>query len=310
MKISPFLRKHLFQHNEPPQAEPAPALEGAGGGGSIDHIAELIAGGAGDDEPADDEPEAPETVLPEDEPAAPAPDDELATLKARLAELEGKQPPAEPAKPAALTMPKSAAEATSYEQLDAYEAHVEKMRDWALENWDGYTHTDDDGKTTELTADEIRASYRKNDFELRKGIPQAAAALQQKAAHAEQRKQIDADAAKAYPWISQPETEHGGMFAKLSGVLMPFLADLPGATLLLADAVDGLMRRQGKAKPPTPPAVRPPAPTPRTVPNGVPPGGSKRMDPTEALNKMQASGGSKQSVAAAILSAGLTEYSG
>lgn len=307
MKLSRFVKKHIFAHNTPPPAEPAPMPEGAGGGSdSISSIAALIAGDASpesianppaeipeaDTEPGDDEP------APEPEPAV----DELAQLKARLAELEGKQP--EPAKPAAPALPKTAAEATSVEQLSAYESHVENLRAWALENWDGYNG--DDG--TVLDAKQVRDIFSKYDAELRKGIPAAAAALQQREHIATERTRFEGEASKVYSWIANPESEHGKTFAKLSTALKERLADVPAAPLLIADAVAGMMLRLKKVQAPALPAA-PKRTTPPVIPAGQTGGSTiKKLDPAAALEAMRAKGGSKASVVEAILAEGLTDY--
>lgn len=320
MKLNHFVRKHIIRRNSPepahaPTGDPAPSLDndapGGGGSDSIDAIAGLIG--------AHDAPEqAPEAGEAGDEPPAPGADpepqpdpapesSELEKLRARVAELEGQQakPEPEPAKPAS-TFLKSASEATTPEQLAAHEDYCERMRDWALQNWDGASVQGDDGNTIEFTSEQVRQQFARFDNELRKAIPARHAALQQRATAAEQRKAVEADAVKAYPWIAKPETEDGALYAKFSKAL-PAIAELPAGPMAIADMIAGFRARTRRV---TPPAVSPTArttPRPPAVPKPAATGGAPagHLDAAKALDLLRASGGDRRSVADVLLGTGL-----
>lgn len=318
MKLNRFVRSQIFRNNTPEPTpahagEPAPSTDEGAGGGESDSISTIAGLIAETDEPAEPTtPEAdpaPEPDAPaEPEPASTEPADELSKLRARIAELEDKQAkPETETKPAASTFLKAASEATTPEQLAAHEDYCEKMRAWALENWDGATITGDDGNSIEFTAAQVRQQFTRFDNELRKAIPAQAAALEQRAAAAEQRKSVEAEAAKAYPWISQPDSEDGKLYAKFMGAL-PSIAELPAGPMAIADMIAGFRARTRKA---SAPAVSPaPRTTPRppAVPKPAAGGtGPATFDAAKALDLIRSRGGDRKSVADALLAGGLVK---
>ncbi len=314
MKLNRFLRKHIFRNNAPepaPAGDAAPSLDEGSGGGSdaISAIAGLI--GGNNDEPAaapdaDPEPQADADPAPEpDAEPAPAADDELAQLRARVAELEGNQPKpdAEPAKPAATTILKSASEAITTEQLAAHEDYCERMREWTLQNWDGATIEGADGPV-EMSAADVRKQFARFDNELRKAIPAQAATIEQRAVAAEQRKAVEADALKAYPWIAQPDSEDGKLYAKFSKAL-PAIAELPAGPMAIADMIAGFRARTRKAARPVSPVART-TPRPAAVPKPAAGGGAApaALDAAKALDLLRSNGGDRRSVADVLLRGG------
>jgi len=307
MKLSHFARNYISVfHNAPTDGSASPTVvvppqtpEAA----TMDGIAALLNPPPADATPATEGTEAPAEdpdstaeaeVIP---PAAQV--DELATLKAELAELKAQlSKPAEPAAaaPVQQPLPRTAAEATTPEQLTAYEDHVERMRDWAFANADGYTHTDGAGNTTEFTAEQMRETFTRYDRELRRGIPNRANELAQRTTAQEQRAAVEQHAKTHYAWLNTPESPEATLYNQLAAAL-PGIAELPAGPMLLGHIVAGHLALTAKTAAPA--AVQTPAPRPKppVVPGGAAPGGGAHYDATEALAKIRAAGGSKQALA-------------
>lgn len=198
-------------------------------------------------------------------------DAELASLQAKVAELEAKATaPAKAAAPAPVPSADPVGWRPEIQQLDASIREAQQALSWANANQDGVTETVD-GQEREFTPETVR--------KIRDGAMQEVARLTARReltaqklteAHQTARQQAVDTVLNAYPWAKDPESAPMKAWADLAQQIPPHvqqvLNGLPDGALLAADLVAGRLARLNAAAPK--PASKP-APRPTAQPTGA-----------------------------------------
>jgi hypothetical protein len=149
-------------------------------------------------------------------------------------ELEG----AHPVLPPTLEDPLSNCN-SAQEVIDRMQAMGE-VRDWCVRNWDGGEYETKEGETKELSASEVRERYVRSSAIVERYGP---ARLQ----FLDLRRQYDAVAQEMYPALfdsNSAESQIANAFLRQN----PGIARLPQYVLIIGDAIEGMRKREERAK--------------------------------------------------------------